>query len=157
MDVQQFTRSSFQLALEEDTIVKIGKNYFYSGPQLKELRSKINRDIFAIGMFLGSDSGKYFEPSPGLIEMLSKMPGAEKYKIYIGEKSEQLFLYGRNILREGVSRNPNNLGYGYVFVQNEHDENLGYGIFHQQGPDLVIKNLLDKGFYLRKEQKKKKH
>ncbi|HIJ14248.1 TPA: hypothetical protein HA371_05880, partial [Candidatus Woesearchaeota archaeon] len=38
----------------------------------------------------------------------------------------------------------------------DQDENLGFGIFQSQGDDIVIKNLVDKGFYLRKEAKKKK-
>jgi ribosome biogenesis protein Nip4 len=40
-----------------------------------------------------------------------------------------------------------------VLVQNEIDENLGYGVFKQEGKDLVIRNLLDKGKYLRMDEK----
>ena len=84
------------------------------------------------------------------------MPEAVKKKIYIATKVEGLYLYGRNILKDSIARNPNNIDSGYVFVQNEKDENLGFGIFQKQGEQVIIKNLLDKGFYLRKEAKRKK-
>lgn len=152
MDLNQFT-SYFNLTLPPEQVVKIGKNYFLANEQLKELRSKIDRDIFSLGVFLGQDSGKFFEPSPALLEILSKMPGADCRKIYIAPKVEGLFLYGRNILSDSIDKNPHDIKLGYVFVQNEHDENLGYGIFNQQGPQLVVKNLLDKGSYLRIERR----
>lgn len=155
MDINQFT-SLFGIRLEESKILKIGKNYYFANPQLIELRSKINRDIFAAGLYLGCDSGKHFDPSPALIDMLSKMDKSGSRKIYIAKKVEGLFLYGRNILKDSISRNPNNIDSGYVFVQNEQDENLGFGIFQTQGPQVIVKNLLDKGFYLRKEMKRKK-
>lgn len=155
MNLNQFT-SLFNITLDESKIVKIGKNYYFADPALNELRSKINRDLFAVGLYLGCDSGKHFDPSPALIDMLSKMEKSERRKIYIASKVEGLFLYGRNILKESISKNPNNIDSGYVLVQNERDENLGFGIFQKQGEQIIVKNLLDKGFYLRKEQKRKK-
>jgi ribosome biogenesis protein Nip4 len=143
--------------LEESKILKIGKNYYLAGPKLIELRSKINRDLFAAGLYLGCDSGKHFDPSPALIDMLSKMDKSGSRKIYIASKVEGLFLYGRNILKDSITKNPNNIDSGYVFVQNESDENLGYGIFQKQCEQVIIKNLLDKGFYLRKEVKRKRN
>lgn len=154
MDVNQFT-SLFGMQLDSSKILKIGKNYYFADESLQELRSKINRDIFAAGLYLGCDSGKHFDPSPALIDMLSKMSSANDKKIYVNEKAEGLFLYGRNILKDSISRNPNKIDSGYVFVQNERDENLGFGIFQTQGDQVIVKNLLDKGFYLRKEAKKK--
>lgn len=151
MELNQFT-SLFGLQLDSSKILKIGKNYYFSNPELIELRSKINRDAFALGIYLGCDSGKHFDPSPALIDMLSKMDGAKK--IYVNNKAEGLFLYGRNILKESISRNPEKIESGYVFVQNERDENLGFGIFQKQGKQIIVKNLLDKGVYLRKEAKK---
>mgnify|MGYP000592662303 CR=1 FL=1 len=155
MDAMQFALL-LGFKLNESKVIKIGKNYYYADESLKELRSKINRDVFSVGLYLGHDSGKHFDPSPAFIDMLSKMNGADNLKIFVNKKAESLFLYGRNILNESILRNPKNINSGYVFVQNEHDENLGYGIFQKQGKDLIVKNLLDKGYYLRKETKKKK-
>ncbi len=154
MDINQFT-SIFGLKLDESKIVKIGKNYYFADESLKHVREKIKRDVFSLGVFIGQDSGKHFDPSPALIDMLAKMDKSGNRKIYIASKVEGLFLYGRNILKDSISRNPNNIDSGYVFVQNEQDENLGFGIFQQQGEQVIVKNLLDKGFYLRKEAKKR--
>src|SRR3989339_68510 len=155
MDINSFVKQ-FDVGLDQSKIVKSGKNYFYASQELQDVRSKIKRDVFSLGIYLGCDSGKHFEPSPALIDIISKLAGAEKFRIFVNEKAETLFLYGRNILEESISRNPNNIKEGLVLIQNDKDENLGYGLFQTQGDDVVIKNLLDKGEYLRKESKKKK-
>lgn len=158
MDMRQFTLLFDippDMSLDEAKIVKIGKNYYLADKEFRNVRSAVNREVYSLGIYLGQDAGKFFEPSPALIDLLSKLPGADKRKIVVNEKAESLFLYGRNILLDSISRNPNNIDSGYVFVQNERDENLGYGIFQKQLEQIIIKNLLDKGFYLRKETKKK--
>ncbi|MEM4637580.1 MAG: hypothetical protein QXK76_00970 [Candidatus Woesearchaeota archaeon] len=149
--------SQFDIGIDLNNlkIISIGKNYYYAEEYLSEISMRIKRDVFGLGLFLGSKEGKIFRPSPAFIDILSKMQGSEKKKIFVNEQGERLFLYGKNILMESIIVN-NNLDKGYVFVQNKNDENLGYGVFQQQGKDLIVKNLLDKGYYLRKEVKKKK-
>jgi ribosome biogenesis protein Nip4 len=63
-----------------------------------------------------------------------------------------MFLCGRNILSESIAKNPNGLTEGLVLVQNEKDENLGYGLFKREDT-LIIKHVLDKGRYLRIDEK----
>lgn len=147
--------SLFDVSIDDSNIISVGRNYYYAEESLRNIVEKINRDVFSIGLFLGSRQGKVFYPSSAFIDLLSKSEGSEKKKIYVNEQGERLFLYGKNILMESII-NSNNLDNGYVFVQNIHDENLGYGLFQKQGKDLIVKNLLDKGYYLRKETKKKK-
>jgi len=154
MDIFSFVKL-FDTELEDSFIVKSGKHYYRANKETQEIKDTIQRDMFSVGLYLGCE-GKYFEPSAALIEIISKLPGADKRKVFINEKSESLFLYGRNVLHESISRNPNNITEGLVFIQNEHDENLGYGLFQAQGKDIVIKNILDKGIYLRSEVRKKK-
>lgn len=155
MDINHFAEQ-FNVELDQSKLVKIGKNYYYADKELQDVRSKINKDVFSLGIYLGCDAGKHFEPSPALIDIISKMPEAVKIKIFVNDKAETMFLYGRNILKESILKNPQNINEGIVLVQNSLDENLGYGLFQQQGKDLVVKNLLDKGYYLRKEVRKKK-
>lgn len=155
MDIFSFA-NKFDVTLDKSEVVKIGRNYYLANAELQDVRSKINRDVFSLGIFLGQDSGKLFDPSPALIDIISKMPDAGKKKIFVNEKAETMFLYGRNILEESISRNPNNITEGLVLIHNENDENLGFGIFQRQGEQVIVKNLLDKGFYLRKEAKRKK-
>jgi ribosome biogenesis protein Nip4 len=155
MDISGFAKI-FGIILVDDRIISIGRHYYYVNDALKNERESIKRDVFSLGTYLGQDSGKHFDPSPACIDFLSKLPEANARKIVISEKSESLFLYGRNILINSISKNPHNIKEGFVFIQNEQDENLGYGIFQEQGNDIVVKNLLDKGNYLRDETKKKK-
>jgi|SRR3989344_664143 len=152
MDINQFA-SQFAVNLDDSKLVKIGKHYYYADKSLSEIRSKITRDVFSLGIYLG-EQDKHFNPSPGFIDILAKL--ASKRKVFVNKKAEGLFLYGRNILLDSISKNPENIREGIVLVQNEKDENLGYGLFQTQGKDIVVKNLLDKGWYLRKEQRKRK-
>ena len=153
--LNDFVRKFGNIVLDEAKIVKIGRNYFYADNDLMKIRDAIKKDTFSIGVFIGEEKN-YFEPSPLFVEMLSKSDGTNKIKIYVNKKAEWLFLCGRSILLESISKNPHNIKEGYVFVQNENDENLGYGLFQQQGKDLIVKNLLDKGKYLRMNEKGKK-
>jgi ribosome biogenesis protein Nip4 len=135
-----------------DNIEKIGRNNFLATSSLLETKRRINKDTFSIGLFLGETKDRFY-PSPAFVDIISRLEDADNRKIFVNKKAEWLFLCGRNILMESIVRNPRSLKEGFVLVQNENDENLGYGIFHQQGKDTVIKNLLDKGKYLRYNEK----
>lgn len=147
----QFTEHRF----DESMIDRIGKNYYYASKELQELRNSIKLDAFSLGIYLGEEK-EGFLPSPALIDLISKMPGSEQKKVYINKKAEWLFLCARNILEPSIVKNPHNIKEGLVFVQNEQDENLGYGIFRREGKQLVIRNILDKGKYLRYNEKGRK-
>ena len=155
-DLSLFKRFTQQFSnAEVSNIHKIGRNYFLVTDDVWELREKITRDPFAMSIYLGQEKN-HFIPSPAAVDMVSRLEGSDRKKIFINKKAEWLFLCGRNVLQDSILKNPNNVKEGLVLVQNETGENLGYGIFQQQGKDLVIKNLLDKGQYLRVEEKKKK-
>jgi len=146
MFISQFNVPAF------DNVVRIGRNYFYAEKGISEFRDTINHDVFSLGIFLGEEKND-FKPSPACIDMISKMPGADKRKVFINKKAEWLFICGRNILEPSIVKNPNHLREGIVLVQNIEDENLGYGLFRQEGKDLILRNILDKGEYLRMNQR----
>ncbi|MFH1071871.1 MAG: hypothetical protein V1743_00400 [Nanoarchaeota archaeon] len=129
---------------------KLGRKYFLIHKQLLEMKGKINKDIYAAGLFLGEDRQE-FKPSPALIEMIAEK---STRKAVINKNSEWLFLCGRDVFSTSVIASAVNDG--LVLVQNEEDENLGYGKIIRKGNSLWIKNLLDRGSYLRQEQAKKK-
>ncbi len=102
-----------------------------------------------IGVFLGEEIENKFHPSIELIEILSKMSNK---KIFINDKSEWIFLNGKDILGKAITKA--NVTNGLVFVQNKKDENLGYGKFIldiKRKDEVVVKNILDRGHYLRCE------
>ena len=81
--------------------------------------------------------------------MLSK---DSKKKLYVNKKAEWLFLCGRDLFGSSIKRS--DVKKGLVLVQNEKDENLGYGKITlplSNKDRIVVKNILDRGYYLRKE------
>ena len=96
------------------------------------------------GLFLGEIQKEKFYPALPLLSWLS--PRTMR-KIVVTDKAAWLFLCGRDINKESIIGNiPLS---GLVLVQNKKDENLGYGVVTKMG----IKNLLDRGDYLRRERK----
>jgi len=81
-----------------------------------------------------------------LIDVISEI---SQKKVFISQKAEWLFLCGRDVFEDSITKKYSDEK--IVLVQNEKDENLGYGVFIKKGKEKILKNLLDKGFYLRRE------
>ncbi len=137
--VLQFTNRKIE------NVRKIGRRYFFAEEELYHLGTKISREPFSIGLFLG-EKNKEFRPTPALLDMISKRSDR---KVFISKKAEWLFLCGRDVFEESIMRK--NAFEGLVLVQNELDENLGYGVLVTKGKKMLLKNLLDRGDYLRRE------
>lgn len=149
-DLTLFNKFISQFTTEEIADVRrVGRNFYLAEERLWEIKTGVNRDVFSVGLFLGEEKHG-FSASPALIERISRMPdpAIQSRKIFINKKAEWLFLCGRNILPESIVKNPSNITDGLVPVQNERDENLGYGLFKKED-QLIIKHVLDKGRYLR--------
>ncbi|MEA3429763.1 MAG: hypothetical protein U9R08_00670 [Nanoarchaeota archaeon] len=144
--IKQFTEHRFE------GIVKKGKEFFLINKGLQEFESKIDLDPFASGLFLGKQRGKIFRPTPALLDLIAKQ---STKKVFINDKAEWLFIcendvFGKSIIKANKRR-------GLCLVQNRIDENLGYGKFvapldKRNLDKMVIKNILDKGEYLRMER-----
>jgi ribosome biogenesis protein Nip4 len=151
-DLSLFNKFTKQFTASEMTdIRRVGRNFYLAEERLWEIKNGINRDIYSVGLHLGEEK-MGFSPSPALIDMMSKMPDADSRKVFVNKKAEWMFLCGRNVLSDSILRNPHNLSEGLVLVQNEKDENLGYGLFKKEDT-LIIKHILDKGKYLRMDEK----
>lgn len=148
------SEDEFKDLLKNDVIITIGKQYYAAPTTLCSIKESIKRDAYAIGVPLG-ESRERFYPTSALIERIAAYPASSNKKIFVNAKAEWLFLCGRSILQESITRNPHHISDGMVLVQNARDENLGYGVFKQEGKDLVIKNLLDRGSYLRVDEKRR--
>jgi len=68
---------------------------------------------------------------------------ATKNTVSLNDKQTQLFLYGRDIFKEGL---PQGMSLGRKLVGDECGRFIGFGIFN--GKNLA--NVIDKGAYLRK-------
>lgn len=141
-----------------ENIVKIKYKYYLLENEAKNVFEKIPLDAEFVGTFLGEEKRGVFYPSLALLDILSKV--SDK-KIFVEEKAAWLFLCGRDIMGRGVIKS--NVNMGLVLVQNRNDQNLGYGKIsghvHKRNDEIVVKTILDRGDYLRREMdeiKKKK-
>ena len=122
-------------------IEKIGKKYFLVNAEQKKMSEDVEKKPFSMGVFLGEQRHN-FEASPAFVDMIAKL--SDK-KVFINKESEWLFLCGRDVFDKSIVKR--NVESGIVLVQNENDENLGFGKLSSNG----VKNILDKGVYLRKK------
>ncbi len=121
-------------------------NWFYFIPShLKEY--SVFPDPVSRGLFLGEIRNKFFFPA---LPLLSWLSSRTTRKMKVTDKAAWLFLCGRDINNESVIGKI--IKSGLILVQNKYDENLGYGLVTKNG----VKNLLDRGDYLRRERKSSK-
>ena len=121
---------------------RIGRSYFLINHEISEIIKKIPARPEYAGLYLGMEK-KSFHPSPALIDIAAKN---SKNQAIINQKAEWMFLCGNDVFEE----NSKGKMQGEVFVMNEHKENLGLGIWTRKKGRKIIKNLQDKGLYLRK-------
>ena len=88
-----------------------------------------------------------FVPTPALLGLLAKE--SERKAIVNDEQVERLFLCGRDIFADRFSTS---ITEGLVLIQNARDENLGLGEVMRTDKGLQIRNILDRGNYLRHDR-----
>ncbi len=142
------TEANFAQSIE---IYRLRNECFLLKKGMRELIEAVRREkgIFPAhaGIFLGKEKKGRFEPSLALLEILA--PHSQK-KAIIDEKGAWLFICGRDVFKEGVLSDPSLEPGELVLVQNQQDENLGYGRICSG--TVRILNLLDRGDFLRREQ-----
>ncbi|MBU2589704.1 MAG: hypothetical protein KKF52_04770 [Nanoarchaeota archaeon] len=133
---------------EKIPYIKIKNKYFLENKELMELSKKLNCKIEAASLYLGEEN-ETFKPSLALLEILAR---TSKEKVFLNDIGEIDFIYGRKKLgkRHIKSIQGNN---NRKLVQNEHDENLGYCKIIDEDK---IKNVLDRGDFLRREKNQKR-
>lgn len=139
----------FGIKLEGNIVLKGKKEYLVPGT-VQALADKIPLEPFSLGVPLGEVSDKGFKATFALLDLLKET----KNHIIISDEAEWFFTCGRDvfmdkIVSEGELNPP-------FLVMNEHKEVLGLGRKEKDGKKEIIKNLFDRGDFLRREQKKKK-
>ena len=144
-----------QIGLNEALIDVVGKKFFLLNDTLKDLAARIPKKYHYAGVLLGESKNDFFLPSLQLIFMV-----AEKAvnKIFVNDKTAWLFICGRDIFKEGITRVEGSPKKGdYTLILNKHGECLGFGVVKQLPQEaekgVVVKNILDLGDFLRREQK----
>lgn len=151
-------RFDAEITLKESLIGQIGEKFFLMNQNLKHLTNKIGETYYYAGVFLGKLKNGDFIPSFPLLSMIADKA---RNKIFVNDKAAWLFICGRDIFIEGITRVQGSLKKGdYSLVLNRRGECLGYGLI-MQNPQIakkgvVVKNILDLGNFLRRESKQKR-
>ncbi|MBL7051458.1 MAG: hypothetical protein ISS01_00035 [Nanoarchaeota archaeon] len=135
--------------------IKIGIRYFLDNKELEKNRLDVKEKFF--GLLLGHDEEvDKFTPSFGLLDLLSKMSNE---KIFVKDIGEMDFLYGKHLRVRHVLRIEGEKKIGFLkLVQNEHDENIGYGKYvGEEGKIQVLKHRMDRGIFLKRDKEKVMH
>lgn len=122
--------------------VKRGKHYFLKN----SINDYSNLNPLMEGLPLGKDE-KFFEPSLFLLELLSK---ESTNKVFVNDNAGWFFLCGRDVFPENVDKDQSKKN--IFLVQSFRDENLGLGMKTNSKGKKIIKNLKDRGDFLRRER-----
>ena len=107
-------------------------------------KRSLRDNIFSMGVHVARLCGGEFKPLLGLLNILRGK--LKRGYVIVNQKSERVFLYGRDILPEGIIELKPSGCKGLLVVLNEKLEPLGWGKISSGG---VVKNLIDLGWYLR--------
>ncbi len=139
--------------LHKKLVVKKQSRYYLLN---ENLRSLYTDDYFHVGTYLGkSKDGKFF---PSLV-LLSIIAEGKANRITVDEKTEWLFICGRDVFKRGVLGVEGSQRKGcYTLVVNQFGECLGFGRIlrdlneEQKDDTTIVKNILDIGDFLRREK-----
>jgi ribosome biogenesis protein Nip4 len=137
--------------LNENLVVKKGDQYYLVTEDLKKTMAK---GFLYVGSYLGRIANGVFSPGFEFLRMLSQK---DAKCIVVDEKTEWLFICGRDIFKRGITATKGSAKKDdLVVVLNKNNETLGYG---RVSCDFVVKsgvavkNLLDLGDFLRREKR----
>jgi 60S ribosome subunit biogenesis protein NIP7 len=123
--------------------------------ELYDFLERVNVDPLSAGLKLGEVGRRFRFTVEGAFFIVKK----KKKRVYVNEKGEMLFLYGRDIFSESVVKATSDIGENdIVFVCNKAGDILGIGRSRYEAGKLrsvekdrvVVENLVDRGEYLRK-------
>ena len=145
------SRFGAKISLDENLIVEKQNRYFLLNRELKRL---IAKDFFYAGTYLGKTKNGQFFPSFNLLKIMAKK---KTNKIIVDEKTEWLFICGRDIFRKGITKVIGSKRKGdYALILNQHSECLGFGKIlsnlDEEKEGVAVKNISDLGDFLRREK-----
>ncbi len=139
-------RTTTDILDELGVLIKKSRFIFAASPMLQNFMQDMSTDFFSIGTPLG-EIKREFIPTPEFVDFLSHH---SERKVFVGSKSEWMFLCGKDIFRKGIANNTLEKNRGAVFIFNKYNENLGIAKF-MNDTNVPLKHILDKGAYIRKE------
>jgi ribosome biogenesis protein Nip4 len=135
-----------------DLLIKKGKIFLFN----KNLIQNAQKNFFYAGVYLGKIKKGKLSPSLNLLSIISKN---KANKVTIDKKAAWLFICGRDIFRKRILRVEGSIKKGSItLILNNFNDCLGFGRIiidldkKTQKNELVIRNILDIGDCLRREQ-----
>lgn len=140
-----------EISLSETSILKNDTRYYLLNETAKHLASQ---DIFYAGTYLGKLKNGRFFPAFGLLRIMTE---GKANRVIVDEKTEWLFVCGRDVFKRGIVKMIRSPHKGdHVLVLNRYSECLGFGRLlydsSQKESDVAVKNILDLGDFLRRER-----
>ncbi|MFN3383660.1 MAG: NIP7 N-terminal domain-related protein [Archaeoglobaceae archaeon] len=137
--------------LKERKLLVKGKEVFAVSEELYEFLKK-GIDCYS-GIKIGEIGKRFRLTLEGSFWLMKN----EKKKVWVNERGEMLFLYGRDVFAESLIRVGVFEENEIVFVCNRYSDVLGIGrarfdanrILEQAKDRVVVENLVDRGAYLR--------
>ncbi len=139
--------------IDEHTVLKLGSGYYLVDEKLRRMVVGTNMTCAAAGILLGREFGTGFLPSTYLLTLLCNKA---EFKVTLNEKGAWLFICARDIFSESIIEVTGKPSVrDLVLVMNAKQECLGIGSVEQklQARGLVIKNVYDIGWFVRKKAK----
>jgi len=146
-------RFQSEIRLNEKLIVEKQNRYFLLSEKLESFALK---DFFYAGIYLGKVKDEKFFPSFNLLSMIAQ---SKANKVVVDDKTEWLFICGRDVFRQGIVKTMGSKSKGnHTLVLNRHGECLGFGRITRKLDEAgaVIENVSDIGDFLRREPSKAK-
>jgi ribosome biogenesis protein Nip4 len=147
-------RFGTSLKLDENLIAEKQGRFYLLSKTLKEI---VSGDFFYAGTYLGKAKRGVFFPSFNLLSMIAKRKEANK--VIVDEKSEWLFIVGRDLFKRGILRACGSQKRGAcALVMNQHEESLGFGRIirsldeRKNKQEVAVRNISDIGDFLRREK-----
>ncbi len=146
-------RLNSNLHLRENLVIESRNRLYLLTDTLKR---SADEDFFHAGTYLGKLTGRTFFPSISLLTMIAQ---TRANKTIVNEKTEWLFICGRDIFEEGILTTEGSTKKGdLTIIVNQHDECLGLGRIARNitgegsGHRLAIRSVFDIGDFLRRER-----
>lgn len=126
-------------------VVALGerKEVFVTNEDTLDVLGKMKKEPYSVGLFIGEMKKKKFMLSLEGATLISKHA---KNKIFVGAKTEQLVLYGRDVFSTSILKSSELSEGDKCLVVNESDEVIAVGRVKKE----IVENLIDRGWYLRK-------
>ena len=148
-------RFGTSVRLDEDLIAEKQGRLFLLNHKLKKL---ISEDFFYAGIYLGKMRHDVFFPSFNLLAMIAERKEANK--IVVDDRTEWLFIVGRDVFKRGVLKVSGSRSKGaYTLIVNRYGECLGFGRIlcnlddNKDKHKVVARNVSDIGDFLRRERR----